>query len=561
MVLCSPDGDAQRFIFDLPNCPSSMEAEWRSAQSAAGHLEARAAPRGVIFCDCSGVLSRGELAYPVIWIPRERNRATDALARLGRRAWGAALHLPAPPPPPPARTAVAVRTPNRQIASATPVPAGPFRGSADTPAKVSDRVIALLVQGGGRSLPDLLAGLPEVAEQRVYDAMRSKAQHFRVGPDGLLCLAEIPDAARLEQNRQDITDLFARRWGRPSPAAWPPPRMPTVREVVVAEVEDRLRRAGFCRLDQVVAGVRPVDLRETAVTARGALRWFRHQYSVVEVSEGGRLLLLPRSGSRPLEPECLLAIWCELFPGAPAPDIRRQRPASPLKWLKRRVRGLPPSSCVVDGSALPVASAQNGRAGREDAIASLRALCARQGARRRDLGLHPPAPTVPRYLENAVPGCDDCLVGVSDPWSLLGLDPPEGRAAAAQGLLHLRRVGRREFVLSQDIGRILQDRTSLTAVLAERLISSLEASTLLGLNLASVRFLKEHGHLRSAGIAGSRYVTWDFFRRGDVEALQGRWGELRLQAAGQAVADAAVPSCAGGAASQAEGMGDARPDP
>ncbi|ATY84491.1 hypothetical protein CVV65_05570 [Kyrpidia spormannii] len=199
ILVTTPDGQELRYSASLPSA-GSHEAEKEAVLEAARRLQWMNAASAVIFTDCTGAIVT-DLPYPVVWIPREENRAADALSRIARVGWDTVVGK-AP------RPRIEIAKPLKQ-GMESPGPTAIIHPFEFNPRdKVSANIERFFRANPTASLDDLMRAMP-LPEIRVANALMFKAPTwFRFNEKGEIRYN--PDGSK---NRDPIQVVAAiRRW-------------------------------------------------------------------------------------------------------------------------------------------------------------------------------------------------------------------------------------------------------------------------------------------------------------------------------------------------------------
>ncbi|MDA8065867.1 MAG: hypothetical protein M0031_10280 [Thermaerobacter sp.] len=579
-MLADPGGGVERIKFSGGRCAGSHEAETLAVLLAADLLRSRGV-RGTVFSDAMGVVQRAgtllsgrEEVLAVLWVPREHNQMAHLLAEHGAAGWNAVksagrrMVIPA-----------SAMVPQPGGVPGTAFSAG---GSATglnfavAPAKLSTAISAILRSAGMPVDMDeirrkAVAAWPALAAKKEIDFMNALAS--RLGDGALLMLRDGRIAVQADGlpviDRQEALlhiNLRIAETARPGTAK-------------KKKRADDLTLGGRSALAQMIrqemakcGGILPLGpLLERMTTDSPSAAIFFEKPRNIHAALGGMgelaasgsflavaggksvALLLGGVTAGPKE----VAAFC----GSARLEVGRlpKRPVRPVAWVSRNFRRADHlTSGGLEGSVLllPVGGhagarqrvlvpkdafdgfvARHGldevlRARQAEAQAEAlrrmeeKAAEARRladvlsdaGADRASLGLRSPVggPGLPGDAAMR-------LLSLAEAWSLLGLDPADGRRAAELGLVDLVRLGGREYVGTAKAGRVLEDReTALAPVLDGMQVAPWEAAAILGVARSVIHRLQERGRLKVVGYGSSRRAQWPLFRRGDVAALRNR---------------------------------------
>ena len=568
VLLIDPDGlefrySASSFV------RNSTEAEREAVQEAARRLSWRGANEAVIYTDCTGALAVSA-AFPIVWIPREQNRAADTLSRIARTAWEAI----ASPAPKLSRMIVHPHAQSQQssqrLLNAVPPtvskpdptaePSTPLVAQApvfvyQAEQKVSANIGRFLRQNPNATLEDVFHTMP-IPTTRVYGALESKgATWFRLTATGELCYH--PQGAMkgtAETVRQEIA-LWCAQNGK-SPAH-------SLKDTV--RLEERQRNAGnlIRKKEQklLYGAVRAFRSCEEGVVALESIRLALDEENRCkwdDIPENGRRIVLLQhpifrtwwrvgdvlvDPSRVLPKPMLQELWNKL--GIPVQVVRPMRfatqverhltqgwkthesrqvielkslaePASSWWWIpdaEERARFVkPPKKRADDSEAIQTL--------RGEVLKALRAFAARSGTRQ-ELGL----PTMPRKFPAWLKGDFSPLLLTSQE-ALTFCDGWRARMEKATelGLWDTVVIGGRKYMSVASVlttrrepalwDRVLDDMFSVRAE---------EVRHILG--VSSERFnalLRQHGMERQKeAVRSYRGYTVDVLSRGEARKLIG----------------------------------------
>lgn len=578
-MLADPGGGVERIKFSGGRCAGSHEAETLAVLLAADLLRSRGV-RGTVFSDALGVVQRAgsllsgrEEVLAVLWVPRERNQLAHLLAEHGAAGWnavksaGSRMVIPA--------SAV---VPQSGGVSGTAFPAGGSatgRNFAVAPAKLSTAISAILRSAGMPVHVDeirrkAVAAWPALAAKKEIDFMNALAS--RLGDGALLMLRDGRIAVQADGlpviDRQEALlhiNLRIAETVRPGKAK--------KKRVDDLTLGGRSALAQMLRQEMAKCGgilpLGPLLERMTTDSPSAAIFFEKPRNIHAALSgmgelaasgsflavAGGKSVALLRGGVTAGPEE--VAAFC----GSARLEVGRlpKRPVLPVAWVSRNFRRVDHlTSGGLEGSVLLLPVGGHAGAGQrvlvpKDAFDGFVArhgldevLRARQAEAQAEALRHMEEKAAEaRRLADVISGAGadraslglrstvggpglpgDAamrLLSLAEAWSLLGLDPADGRRAAELGLVDLVRLGGREYVGTAKAGRVLEDReTALAPVLDGMQVAPWEAAAILGVARSVIRRLQERGRLKVVGYGSSRRAEWPLFRRGDVVALRNR---------------------------------------
>ncbi len=565
VVVLNPSGEVERAVFFGGRCAGSHEAETKGLLAAVAALD-ELGVRGTVYCDALGVVEAsgrilGLLAdnHTILWVPREQNQAAHLLAGHGMTGWREVKNL---------HSRKLILSENRSVV--VPFPET-VRLAERPPAKIGAAIIQLLKNGASSLTPDslhrsLVEAWPDFRSKNpsdVLNALGAKLQtnDLRMLDDGRLVL----DAAGLPALDQGSAWEFVQKRMGFSLKQKPHQILNEHRSILSRMVASGWADSGIIRLGPL--------LERMAADSPSAATFFEKPGNVLQGVRADRqissgIACLAVTGGRPI---ALLPVKSKttaddikwLLGECGFDGVKNPRgPVFPAPWLARNLvridrflSGKPvPSGALVllaeMGDAKKVlvprgdladlaarygfagvlaaqevaaTAAQERQTAQKDATTR---VLESSGAIRADLGLGK------MRLPGPAQGSSEKLLTVSEAWALLGLEPAQGRRAAEMGLIDLVRVGGREFVGTQKVTEVFENREEMLAlVLAEELLSPWEAGVLLGVSKSFIVWLEERRYLKAVGHGSSRRADWSLYRRGSVLGLKPQLRELLREAA------------------------------